>query len=190
MALQIEDGNASQALRDLRALQQKLRDALKNGASDEEIRELTKELRETAERYMQELARNSPPASPEDEPVDSKDVESMLDQLEDSATNGAREDAEAMLDELQDMFENMRGARDAQQSPGAREMRRQMGELDKLLRDQQKLRDDTFRHDQRAHRSPPGRGARLRRQRRGRSGFARRPPAGAAKTGSRSSSGA
>ena len=155
MALQIEDGNASQALRDLRALQQKLRDALKNGASDEEIRELTKELRETAERYMQELARNSPPASPEDEPVDSKDVESMLDQLEDSATNGAREDAEAMLDELQDMFENMRGARDAQQSPGAREMRRQMGELDKLLRDQQKLRDDTFRHDQRAHRSRP-----------------------------------
>ena len=79
----------------------------------------------------------------------------MLDQLEDSATNGAREDAEAMLDELQDMFENMRGARDAQQSAGAREMRRQMGELDKLLRDQQKLRDDTFRRDQRAHRSRP-----------------------------------
>ena len=66
MALQIEDGNASQALRDLRALQQKLRDALKNGASDEEIRKLTKELRETAERYMQELARNSPSASPDD----------------------------------------------------------------------------------------------------------------------------
>jgi hypothetical protein len=73
----------------------------------------------------------------------------MLDRMEDMARNGARQDAEAMLDEMQDMFENMRGAQDAQNDQASREMRKQMDELGKLLRDQQALRDDTFRQDQR-----------------------------------------
>jgi hypothetical protein len=54
-----------------------------------------------------------------------------------------------MLDQMQDMFENMRSAREADESPAERAMRKQIGELEKLLRDQQKLRDDTFRSDQR-----------------------------------------
>src|SRR5258707_10529222 len=72
----------------------------------------------------------------------------MMDQMEDSARNGSREDAKAMLDQMQQMFENMRSAQDDQESPGEREMRKQIGELEKLLRDQQALRDDTFRSDQ------------------------------------------
>jgi hypothetical protein len=47
------------------------------------------------------------------------------------------------------MFENMRGAQDAQEDQASREMRKQIDELGKLLRDQQALRDDTFRQDQR-----------------------------------------
>ena len=54
-----------------------------------------------------------------------------------------------MLDEMQNMFENMRGAQDAQEDQASREMRKQIDELGKLLRDQQALRDDTFRRDQR-----------------------------------------
>ena len=149
MALQIEDGDASQTLKDLRAMEQKLRDALKNGASEEEIRELTKELRQLAERYMQEMAQDPKSSQSGEEPLDSKDLDAMLNQLEDSARNGAKEDAEAMLDQLQDMFENMRGAQSAEQSQAEKELRRQMGELDKLLKDQQALRNDTFRHDER-----------------------------------------
>jgi hypothetical protein len=49
------------------------------------------------------------------------------------------------------MFENMKSARRGS-SPAERELRRQMGELDKLMRDQQALRDETFRRDQREHR--------------------------------------
>jgi Domain of unknown function (DUF4175) len=52
---------------------------------------------------------------------------------------------------MQEMFENMRSAREGQESPADREMRKQIGELEKLLRDQQKLRDDTFRSDQKDH---------------------------------------
>ena len=42
-----------------------------------------------------------------------------------------------MLDQLQNMFENMKSAEKRGPSPAEREMRRQMGELDKLMRDQQ-----------------------------------------------------
>ena len=150
MAQQIEDGDASQAERDLRAAEQALREALQRGASDEEIRKLMKELREAAKRFMSEMARNAEPsANPDDQNLQAQDLDKLLDRMEDTARNGAREDAQAMLDQMQEMFENMRSAREGEESPAEREMRKQLGELEKLLHDQQALRDDTFRSDQR-----------------------------------------
>jgi uncharacterized protein (TIGR02302 family) len=161
MALQIEDGDASKALQDLRAAEQKLREALQRGASDEEIRKLTKELREKAEEYMRELAQQNPPGDANDPTLDSQDLESMLDRMEDTARNGAKDDAEAMLDQMQDMFENLKNGRSSQSDPAEREMRKQMSELDKLLRDQQALRDKTFKRSQkkRSQKANPDGGA-------------------------------
>ncbi|HXE24357.1 MAG TPA: TIGR02302 family protein [Roseiarcus sp.] len=149
MAQQIENGNASQAERDLRAAEQALREALQRGASDQEIKKLMDRLREAARRFMNEMAKNAQPdANADDQNLQAQDLDKLLDQMEQTARNGTREDAQAMLDQMQDMFENMRSARDAQESPAEREMRKQIGELEKLLRDQQALRDDTFRSDQ------------------------------------------
>ena len=149
MAQQLEDGDATQAQRDLRAAEQALREALQRGASDQEIRKLMEQLREAAKRFMSEMARNSQPdTNAEDQNLQAQDLNKLLDQMEDTARNGSREDAQAMLDQMQEMFENMRSAREGQESPADREMRKQIGELEKLLRDQQKLRDDTFRSDQ------------------------------------------
>ena len=150
MAQQLENGDASKAEKDLRAAEQALREALKRGASDEEIKKLMQQLREAANRLMNEMARNAPPDSnPEDQNVQAQDLNKMMDQMEDAARNGSREDAQAMLDQMQEMFENMRSAQNEdKESPGDREMRKQIGELEKLLRDQQALRDDTFRSDQ------------------------------------------
>ncbi len=148
MAQQLENGDASKAERDLRAAEQALREALQRGASDAEIKKLMQQLREAANRFMSEMARNAPDSSPEDQNLQSKDMDKMMDQMEDSARNGSREDAQAMLDQMQEMFENMRSAQDEKESPGEREMRKQIGELEKLLKDQQALRDDTFRSDQ------------------------------------------
>jgi uncharacterized protein (TIGR02302 family) len=157
MALQIEDGDASQAERDLRAAEQRLREALDRGASDEEIRELMKELRAAAENFARELAENAQRQQGEEqdsdsETLDQQDLQSLLDRMEDSARGGDRAQAQAMLDQLQNLFENLRGAKQGRASRAQREMRRQLGELDRLMRDQQKLRDDTFREDQRARR--------------------------------------
>jgi uncharacterized protein (TIGR02302 family) len=148
MAQQLENGDASKAERDLRAAEQALREALQRGASDAEIKKLMQQLREAANRFMSEMARNAPDSSPEDQNLQSKDMDKMMDQMEDSARNGSREDAQAMLDQMQEMFENMRSAQDEKESPGEREMRKQIGEVEKLLKDQQALRDDTFRSDQ------------------------------------------
>jgi uncharacterized protein (TIGR02302 family) len=150
MAQQIEDGDASQAERDLRAAEQALREALKRGATEDEIRKLTQELREAAKRFMSEMANKAEPdATADDQSQQGQDLDKLMDRMEDAARNGAREDAEAMLDQMQEMFENMRDAREGEENPAERAMRKQIGELEKLLHDQQALRDDTFRSDQR-----------------------------------------
>src|SRR5208337_1548282 len=152
MAQQIEDGDASQAERDLRAAEQALREALKRGASDDEIKKLMQDLREAARRFAGEMARQAEregDQSEQDSNQEAQDLDKLMDRMEETARNGARDEAEAMLDEMQNMFENMRGARQAEESPAERAMRRQMDELGKLMKDQQALRDDTFRSDQR-----------------------------------------
>lgn len=53
-----------------------------------------------------------------------------------------------MLDQLQNLLENMQGAADPQAQAAERELRKQLGEMEKLLRDQQALRDDTFKRGQ------------------------------------------
>ncbi len=148
MAQQLENGDATKAQRDLRAAEQALREALQRGASDEELKKLMQQLRDAANRFMSEMARNSPEMSPEDQNLQAQDLDKMMNQMEDAARNGSREDAQAMLDQMQEMFENMRSAQEGQDSPAERAMRKQIGELEKLLRDQQALRDDTFRSDQ------------------------------------------
>ncbi len=152
MALQIEDGDMTQAQRDLRAAEQALREALKRGASDDEIRKLMKNLRDAAQRYASELAMKAEKNGDQPPQELNRQVQSLdklMDRLEDAARNGAREEAEAMLDQMQNMFENMQSAENGQESAAERALRKQIDELGKLMRDQQALRDDTFRSDQR-----------------------------------------
>lgn len=150
LALSIENGDASQALKDLRAAEDKLREALRKGAPPEELKQLTQELRDAAERYLAETMKNQDQqAMQDDESMDSKDLDAMLDKLEKDADNGAKDDAQAMLDQLQDMMENLRSADNAKPDPATKQLRQSLRDLDKLLKDQQALRDDTFRQDQR-----------------------------------------
>ena len=72
MAQQLENGDATKAQRDLRAAEQALREALQRGASDEELKKLMQQLRDAANRFMSEMARNSPEMSPEDQNLQAK----------------------------------------------------------------------------------------------------------------------
>ena len=59
MALHIEEGDAPQAERDLRAAQKALREALSHGASPEEIERLTQQLQKAMDAFLAELEKNS-----------------------------------------------------------------------------------------------------------------------------------
>jgi uncharacterized protein (TIGR02302 family) len=150
LALSLENGDASQALKDLRSAEDKLREALKNNASPEELKKLTQDLRDAAKRFMSEMSKKADKnAQDESDPMESKDLDAMLDRLERDAGQGAKDDAQAALDELQDTMENMRSAENQKPDPAQKQARRSMKDLQKLLKDQQALRNDTFREDQR-----------------------------------------
>ena len=156
IALGVEDGDLSVAAQELRAAQDALRQALENGASDEEIERLTQELREAMQQFLQamaEEARRNPqmsqmPLSPDAKTLRSQDLERMLDQIENLAKNGARDAARQLLSELQNMLENLQAGRPMQGDQQAGEqMMQSLNELGEMIQKQQQLMDETFRAD-------------------------------------------
>ena len=159
MALAIEDGNLSDAQRELRAAQQALREALERGASDEEIQRLMQDLRAAMDKMMRQLAEEAKRDGGTDaRPLDQnsrilrpQDLQRMMDQIENLARSGSRDAARQMLDELQAMMDNLR--------PGNRQAGRQQGqqsELGNMIQEQQRLRDRTFRQGQQGQQGQPG----------------------------------
>ena len=154
VALQMEDGNLSLAERRLREAQNALAEALENGASDEEISQLMDELREAMQDYIRELARQNPnnqnaqnqQAMPENM-LRQRDLDNMLDQIENLARSGARDQAQQMLQELQRMMNNLQAGRQQRQQQQGGPMRQQMDKLGELMRQQQQLMDETMRAD-------------------------------------------
>ena len=153
MALEIENGGLSTAERELRAAEQKLREALQRNASDEDIVKLTDELRAAMDKFLKEFAerlrreqsgRNFAEQSFEHgRSISRKDLQSMLDRMQDMARAGDRASAQKMLERMQNLLENLRMARRHESDPSRREMSHALGDLDKMMRDQQDLRDET-----------------------------------------------
>ena len=154
MAVQIEDGDMADAQTALRNAEDALRQALQNGASDQQIKALMDKLREAMNRYMQALAqqlRNNNGQRPLDHNarvLDQHDLQNMLNRLENMARSGSREAAQQLLSELQQMMENLQMA---SPSNGGEEdqMSSQLDELGDMIRRQQDLRDRTFKQGQR-----------------------------------------
>jgi len=154
IALGIEDGDLSLAERRLRDAQQALSDALERNAPDEEIAKLMQELRQAMQEYMQalaeQLAKNPPMAGNPDmnNVLRQQDLEKMMDQIENLARSGSRDEARQLLSELQRMMSNLPSARMMQQMGENNPMRQQMDKLGQLMQQQQQLMDETFKLDQ------------------------------------------
>ncbi|RWK38641.1 TIGR02302 family protein, partial [Mesorhizobium sp.] len=123
IALGIEEGNLSAAERRLRQAQQALQDAIKNGASDEELEKAMKELREAMNQFLQEFAQraqqnpNAPQMQQNGRELRQSDINRMMDEIENLAKSGDRDRAQQLLSELQDS-----------------EMRQQMDKLGEIMR--------------------------------------------------------
>ena len=152
MALRIEDGNIPQAEREVKAAQEKLAEALKQGASPEEIQRLVDELRSALGRYLQALAEqaqqkgNLPEQQSQDgdQVVSDQELDKLLDNIEKLAKSGSKDMAEQMLSELKDILERLQTGTF---SDNAKQQRasKMMKDLNDLVSKQQKLLDETFK---------------------------------------------
>jgi uncharacterized protein (TIGR02302 family) len=153
IALRIEDGALSDAERALKAAQDKLQKALQDGATDEELKQLMQELREAMAKFMEELTKQAEGQPPMDmrnmdpsQTLSSRDLEQMMQNLENMARSGNRDQAQQMLSELRDLMDRLQNGRMANQQGQEQNGQGQqmMNELGELLGKQQQLLDDTF----------------------------------------------
>lgn len=167
IALRIEDGSLTDAERRLRELQDQLSQALRDGASDEEMQRLMQELRQAMNEFLQELqrqAQNMPPMDPNQmssqNQMSQRDLDQMMRNLEDMMRSGNRDMAQQMLSELRDLLERLQSGQMAQGQPqqgqGQSQMNQMMNELGELLGRQQQLLDDTFRQGQQGQEGQQG----------------------------------
>lgn len=155
LALFIEDGALSMAERKLRDLQERLQQALDEGAQDEELERLMEELQQAMDEFLEELARqameNAQDMQPQEMPradqgrmVDRRELQEMLDRARELMQSGARDAAREMLAQLQEMLENLRaGTQQAQPSQGEQNL----SDLQKMIQLQQQLLDRSFQMD-------------------------------------------
>ena len=122
LAVTIEDGNISDVDKALRAAQEALKQALERGATDEEIKKLTDNLRAALDNFLRQLAeqfRNNPqqlarPLDPNTKMLSQQDLKNMLDRLERMSRSGDKEAAKQLLEQLQQMLENLQMAQPGQ----------------------------------------------------------------------------
>ena len=154
LAVTIEDGKITDVDKALRAAQEALKQALERGASDEEIKKLTDNLRAALDNFLRQLAeqlKNNPqqlarPLDPNTKMLSQQDLKSMLDRLERMSRSGDKDAARQLLEQLQQMLENLQMAQPGQ--GGDNEMEQALNELGDMIRKQQQLRDKTFKQGQ------------------------------------------
>ena len=148
-ALLIEDGDLSDAAARLKRAQERLSEAMKNGATKDEIAELMEELRKATDEYIRQLAEN---AQPQDQQADNQNtqqispdmIQEMMDKIQELMEQGRMDEAQALLNQLQQMLENM------QITQGGKTQDGQEGAegLQDTLRQQQDLADENFQQMQ------------------------------------------
>jgi uncharacterized protein (TIGR02302 family) len=150
----LEDGDVGDALERMRAAQERLSEAMKNGASEEEIARLMQELRDATQDYlrqkMQQAQREDPENSGDQQiaenmmQMNQQDLQDMMDRIQELMEQGRFAEAQQALEEFQQMMENMQvtqGQGQQGQSPGQQAMEG----LAETLREQQGLSDQAFR---------------------------------------------
>ena len=157
MAVEIEEGDLEDAKARLERARERLEEAMRNGASPEEIARLMQELRDATQDYMRQLAQQQqrdPSQQPGQPPADMQnslqmtqdDIQRMMDRIQQLMEEGRMAEAQQALEELQQLLENMQMTQgeggQGQQSPGQQAMEG----LGETLRDQQDLSDEAFRN--------------------------------------------
>ena len=155
LALEVEDGDLEQASQKLARAQDKLAEAIKNGATPEEIARLMDELRQAQREYFREFAERNPQSEqpeslPDDKLVSPSQLQEMMDRLQQLMEEGRMAEAQELLEEINRLMQNLQmtpgqssgegqEGQDGQEGGG-----QQVEDLADSLRQQQELSDETF----------------------------------------------
>jgi uncharacterized protein (TIGR02302 family) len=159
IAVNIEDGQTGDAKAELEALRKELEKALREGASPERIAELTEKLRKALDRYMQSLMEEAQKRMAQGQQqnqgqqqqmqqgqrITPQELQKMLDQIEKLAQSGANKAAEEMLSQLENILRNLQIGQPQQGQAQDGAMNEMLDKLSELMRQQQKLMDETQR---------------------------------------------
>lgn len=151
LAIEFEEGSLQDARERLERAQERLAEAMRNGASPEEIQELMDELRDATNDYMDLLAEQNQGENGTDQPDQSQqsteitqdELNALMDRIQELMEEGRMAEAQALMDQLNQMLENMQVA-EGQASGQSGQAQRAMRDLGQTLQDQQELSDDSF----------------------------------------------
>lgn len=156
-AVLLEDGGLADALERMKQAQEKLSEAIRNGASPDEIQRLMDELKAATDAYTQMLAEQGErdPAErftgnqQQGQRITGDQIQQMMDEIQRLMNEGRMAEAQQLLEQFNRMMENLQvrqaqggGSGEGQQGSGGESS---MNRLADTLRDQQRLSDDAFR---------------------------------------------
>lgn len=164
-ALLLEEGSLGDAAQRLAQAKERLQEALRSGASDQEIARLMDELRDATRNYMEQMAREAiergenqqAEATPPGETMTQDQLQELMDRIQELSEQGRKAEAEALLEMLQKMLENMEmrmteGGQPGEGQQGQGQGQQAMRGLSDTLREQQGLADESFQQLQREFR--------------------------------------
>jgi uncharacterized protein (TIGR02302 family) len=151
IALMVEEGDLASALERLRRAQDRLDEAMRNGADPSEVERLMQEMREALDEYMRRLAEEAA-RNPDQEQsgqmegmeFSGNQLQEMLDELQRLMEEGRMAEARELMEMMRQLMENMQVTQ-GQGGEGEGQGNQAMRDLQETLRDQQGLSDDAFR---------------------------------------------
>ena len=153
-AVALEDGGLADALARMQQAQERLSEAIRNGASPDEVQRLMDELQQATDAYLDMLAQNQSEdpserfdRSPQQDrqQVTGDQIRQMMDEIQRLMNEGRMAEAQELLDQFNRMMQNLK-VTNSGDSSGVRG--RPMDRLAETLRDQQKLADKAMRQMQ------------------------------------------
>ncbi|MEM9798058.1 MAG: DUF4175 domain-containing protein [Pseudomonadota bacterium] len=154
-AIRLEENSLDSALERLRQAQERLSEAIRQGADPEEIARLMDEMRRAMDDYTRQLAQQQGQQGQqqqqaqqgESQQITPNMLDEMMQRIEELMQQGRTAEAQELLRQLQEMMENLQvtqgpgGQGEGQQGAGEQAME----DLRESLREQQGLSDDAFR---------------------------------------------
>ncbi|MGB3148343.1 MAG: DUF4175 family protein, partial [Paracoccaceae bacterium] len=159
VAILLEDGGLGDALARMQQAEERLSQAIRNGASADEIQKLMDELKRATDDYIDLLAEQSEPPDTQDQLAENQpgqsitgdQIQEMMDQIQKLMEEGRMAEAQALLDQLSALMRNLQVTQSqggTGQDGEGRGQGQAMRDLQDTLRRQQDLADDAFRKQQ------------------------------------------